>query len=231
MKLLEAFNITRLTLLAGAVLALSTAVQADTIANGNFSAGNSGFSSDYTASSVCSTAAPFTADFYFVGTDPGACNGGWETMSDPTNAGLNMLIVNGATDGTSQVWDETLSTSPNTAYAFTFWLADVDLSVYNTAPETLEFLVNGSVVPGCSGYSPATPSQWVEETCNYTSGPGSTETLALIDTETAFESNDFALDDISDPATNSAVPEPGSLGLLSLVLAGLVALRRRRQMV
>jgi hypothetical protein len=97
---------------------------------------------------------------------------------------------------------------PDTAYAFTFWLADVDLEVYNTAPETLEFLVNGSVVPGCSGYSPSTPGQWVEETCNYTSGAGSTETLAFVDTETAFESNDFAIDNISDPPPARRFPSP-----------------------
>jgi uncharacterized repeat protein (TIGR03803 family) len=189
----------RLTLLAGGMLCFAALAGADTIINGGFSHGNTGFSSDYTASSTCSTGAPFTAGFYFVGTNPVNCNAGWVSMSAPTGGGLHMLIVNGSTGGTARVWYETLSTTPNTLYTFTFWMADI----YNLAGDslaTLEFTVDGVVVPGCTGYSPSTPGKWVKETCTYTSGPSSTETLALIDTNTAFEANDFALDDISDPA-------------------------------
>jgi len=187
-------------LLIGGVLCFTTLAGADTIINGDFKAGNKGFSSDYSASPTCSSGSPFTAGYYFVGANPINCNGGWVSMSDPTGGGLNMLIVNGATDGTSRVWYETLSTTPNTQYTFTFWMADI-YNLSGDSPATLEFSVDGVVVPWCSGYSPATPGQWMKEVCSYTSGPGSTETLALIDTNTAFNANDFAIDDISDPPT------------------------------
>ncbi len=187
------------TLLAGGMLCFAALAGADTIINGGFSRGNTGFSSDYTASPSCSTSAPFTAGLYFVGTNPVNCNAGWVSMSDPARAGLNMLIVNGSTTGTLRVWFETLSTMPNTRYTFTFWIADI-YNLGGDSPATLEFTVDGVVVPGCTGYSPSTPGQWVKETCTYTSGPSSTETLALIDTNTALEANDFAIDDISDPA-------------------------------
>jgi uncharacterized repeat protein (TIGR03803 family) len=191
-------NAGRLQMLIGGLLCFTALAGADTIINGDFSHGNTGFRSDYSASPTCSAGSPFTAGFYFVGTNPANCNGGWVSMSDPTGGGLNMMIVNGATDGTSRVWYETLSTTPNTQYTFTFWMADI-YNLGGDSPATLEFSVNGVVVPGCSGYSPTTPGQWMKEVCRYTSGPGSTETLALVDTNTAFEANDFAIDDISDP--------------------------------
>jgi|HubBroStandDraft_1064217.scaffolds.fasta_scaffold60211_1 uncharacterized repeat protein (TIGR03803 family) len=187
-----------LTVLIGGMLCFTALAGADTVVNGDFSHGNTGFSSDYTASPTCSTSSPFTAGYYFVGANPNNCNAGWISMSDPTNKGLKMLIVNGAQDGTSRVWYETLATTPNTQFTFTFWMADI-YNLSGDSPATLEFSVDGVVVSGCTGYSPTTPGQWQKEVCTYTSGSGTTETLALIDTNTAFEANDFALDDISDP--------------------------------
>jgi uncharacterized repeat protein (TIGR03803 family) len=190
----------RLTVLIGGVLSFTALAGADTIVNGDFSHGNTGFSSDYTASPTCSAGSPFTAGYYFAGTNPVNCNAGWISMSDPTGQGLKMLIVNGAQNGTSRVWYETLATTPNTRYTFTFWMADI-YNLSGDSPATLDFSVDGVIVPGCTGYSPTTPGQWQKEVCTYTSGPSTTETLALIDTNTAFEANDFAIDDISDPPT------------------------------
>jgi hypothetical protein len=215
-------------LLVGGALFFTALAGADTILNGDFSAGNADFSSDYSASATCSTSAPFTAGYYFVGTDPGDCNGGWKNMSDPTDMGLNMLIVNGATDGTSTVWSETLSTTPATPYTFTFWMADI-YNLTSDSPAVLEFLVDGSVVPGCSSFAPATQGKWVQETCNYTSGSSSTEILSLIDTNNAFEANDFAIDDISDPSRVNSVPEPNSLVGLAIALTIAFAFAKRRR--
>jgi len=221
----------RLELLIAGMLGMMVLARADTIVDGNFSSAT-GFNSDYTnAGSACSPGS-VSAGKYFIGSNPTTCNPWWESIS-PYEGESNMMIVNGGGDGTSRVWYETLSTAPNTEYTFTFWLVDLDTSSVNTSPETLEFTVNSAVVAGCSDYSPNVPGVWVQETCTYTSGSGTSERLALIDTNTAWNSNDFALDDISDPDPpgTSPVPEPNSLAVLATGLLGIFvfSFARRRQ--
>jgi hypothetical protein len=218
----------RLPLLIGALICCAAGARADSVVDGNFQ--SSGFSSAYSPSSSCSTSSPFTADYYYIGTNPASCNAGWVTMSDPTDSGLPMMIVNGAQDGTSAVWYETLSTTSGTHYTFTFWMADI-YGETSDSPATLEFEVNGIPVTGCTGYSPSAQGVWVQETCTYTSGSGPTEMLALVDTNTAFEANDFALDDISDPSVGMT-PEPSSvIGFTTGLLAIMFVLQRRWRVI
>jgi hypothetical protein len=218
-------NLGRLELLIAGVACMTALAGADTIADGNFSS-VTGFGSDYTNAGPTCSPGSVGAGKYFVGSIPTACNPLWESIS-PYNGESNMMIVNGGGDETSRVWYETLSTTPNTQYTFTFWVADLDTPSVNMSPETLEFTVNSVVIAGCSDYSPNTPGVWVQETCTYTSGASTSETLALLDANTAWNSNDFALDDISDPdppncpARTSAVPEPNSLAVLA---SGLMAI-------
>ncbi len=215
----------RLALLIGALICFSGAARADAVTNGNFSSGNTGFSSNYTYS----TATPFGADDYTIGTNPNSYNSAWISMGDHTSGAGNMLIANGGSDATSAVWYETVSVTPNTTYTFTAWVADVDLAAYNTSPETLNFLVGSSVIG--SGFSPSTPGTWTEFRTTFFSGSDTSETLEIIDTNTASEGNDFALDDISyvGAPTTAATPEPSSLLLLgSGLVAGLGRIRRRK---
>jgi len=117
-------NLGRLELLIAGVACMTALAGADTIADGNFSS-VTGFGSDYTnAGSTCSPGS-VGAGKYFIGSIPTACNPLWESIS-PYNGESNMMIVNGGGDETSRVWYETLSTTPNTQYTFTFWVADLD---------------------------------------------------------------------------------------------------------
>jgi hypothetical protein len=215
----------RLALLLGALICFTGAARADAVKNGNFSAENTGFSSSY----MYSTATPFGAGDYTVGTDPNSINSAWVVMGDHTSGTGYMLIANGASDGTSAVWYETVSVTPNTTYTFTAWVADVDNANNNSSPETLSFLVGSSVLG--SGFSPSTPGVWTEFSTTFFSGSDTSETLEIIDTNTASEGNDFALDDISyvGAPTTAATPEPSSLLLLgSGLVAGLGWIRRRK---
>jgi hypothetical protein len=78
------------------------------VVNGDFSAGNSGFTTNYVNSS--SLLPPET---YAVGANPNAFNSAWPTMGDHTTGTGLMMIVNGATTGDQTVWSETVAVTPN----------------------------------------------------------------------------------------------------------------------
>jgi PEP-CTERM motif len=216
----------RFALLACGFVVFVAGVQAQ-VTNGNFSAGNTGFGSGYTYTT--SVAPTFTAGNYTIGTNPNSYNGGWVTMSDPTDSGLNMMIVNGATNGTSPVWDETISVSPDTTYTFTAWVADIYSGGEPAeAMETLTFDAGGNVL--ATGLSPSSTSgTWTEFTTTYFTGSDTSEVLQIVDTNAAFNGNDFALDDISDVGGPSPTPEPSSLLLFASGLASLAGIRRWRK--
>lgn len=216
----------RLALLVCGFVVFAAGAQAQ-VTNGNFSAGNTGFGSGYTY--TISVAPTFTAGNYTIGTNPNSYNGGWISMSDPTDSGLNMMIVNGATNGTSPVWDETVSVTPDTTYTFTAWVADIYTGGEPAgAMETLTFDAGSNVLG--TGISPSpTPGTWTEFSTTYFTGSDTTETLQIVDTNTAFNGNDFALDDVSDVGGPSPTPEPSSLLLFGSGLASVAGIRRWRK--
>jgi hypothetical protein len=216
----------RLALLACGFGVCAAGVQAQ-VTNGNFSAGDTGFGSGYTYTT--SVAPTFTAGNYTIGTNPNSYNAGWISMSDPTDSGLNMMIVNGATNGTSPVWDETISVTPDTTYTFTAWVADIYTGGEPAgAMETVTFDAGSNVL--ATGFSPSsTPGAWTEFTTTYSTGSDTSETLQIVDTNTAFNGNDFALDDISDVGGPSPTPEPSSLLLFASGLASLAGIRQWRK--
>src|SRR5581483_4083813 len=106
------------------------------ITNGDFSNGNTGFSSTYTFNPVNKTAGE-----YFIGSDPSAWNPAMAPCKDHSGNG-NMLLVNGSQDLNVKVWSTTVSVQPNTTYAFSSWLQ----SISPPNPATLQFSINGQLL-------------------------------------------------------------------------------------
>ncbi len=82
-----------LTLFLALTAILSPALKADLLVNGNFEAGNTGFSSQFTYSPG-SMGAQTTYD---VTKHPNADNGGFLAIGDHTTGTGQMLVVNGET--------------------------------------------------------------------------------------------------------------------------------------
>ncbi len=153
------------------------------VVNGDFSSGDTGFTSDYAAG--VGLGAPQT---YAVGSDPSTFNA-WPHMGDHTTGTGLMMIVNGATTANQRVWSETLSVTPNSSYAFSMWVA----SLYSD-PALLRLSVNGTTI----GAEPA-PSAigvWRQIVAPWQSSSATTAVLSITDDNLDYGGNDFALDDI-----------------------------------
>ncbi|MDB5285024.1 MAG: domain containing protein [Bacteroidota bacterium] len=158
------------------------------IVNGDFSAGNTGFSSGYAY-----TPPPNSSQGqYWVSTNAQTWNGGMATCGDHTTGTGNMLLVNGATTANVSFWCETVNVVPNTSYAFSTWLATLTAS----NPAQLQFSING-VLLGPVFTASATNCIWQQFYSVWNSGANTTATICVVNQNTIASGNDFALDDIS----------------------------------
>ncbi len=157
------------------------------IKNGNFDSGNTDFTSDYQYS-----ASGLPPGVFFVGTNPSTWNPGMPACKDHTTGNGNMMLVNGAeTDGVA-VWSETITVLPNTNYAFSTWIQNIS----NTNPARLQFSVNNTPL-GDIFEASTTSCLWEQFYIVWNSGNNNTATISIINKNTLFTGNDFALDDIS----------------------------------
>lgn len=170
------------------------------VINGDFEAGNTGFTSGYTYGNV---ADPGT---YTVGPKPSQAPGAfddWDNTGDHTTGKGNMFIANGANSASTVVWQEVVPVTPNTTYTFSFWGAQVDYASGSFA--RLQLKINGSpvgtgVIPA---NSPGNGGAWQNYTFNWNSSSSVSATLSLYDLDTDTGGNDFSLDDISFSAQSS----------------------------
>jgi hypothetical protein len=105
-----------------------------------------------------------------------------------------MMIVNGATSPSINVWCQTINVTPNTTYQFSAWVANVD-----NAPSSLpnlQFTINGSTLG--NPFSPSiTGGIWSQFAVTWFSGSNTSVNICLTDSSIATGGNDFALDDIA----------------------------------
>jgi len=192
----------RLTLFDGAgalsLLAAALVVGAQTspnlVINGDFENGNTGFTTGYTIGDVSNLGG------YAIGVNPSTAPGAfgdWCICGDHTSGTGKMMIVNGATDATLPVWEETVAVTPSTEYTFSYWGAEVDHD--SSSLPHLELKINGAVIGSSTfpEFSPDNGGQWQNYKFTWKSGTSKSADLVLIDLNSDASWNDFALDDIS----------------------------------
>lgn len=190
------------------------------LVNGDFSVGNSGFTTafqDYSGSLL-------PAGSYSVVANPEFANIYAASFGDHTTGSGLMLAVNNNANSTAVVWSETVNVNSGTSYQFSGWgaswayyYAPIDLS-----PALLRVSINGQ--PQAPDFQlPAADGQWLNFGVSWNSGASTQATIEISDVNTLVGGNAFVLDDLS----LQAVPEPSSIALLA-VAAALVAGRRMR---
>lgn len=156
------------------------------VVNGDFSAGNTGFTSQYVYSN-----SGIPEGVYFVGTNSYPWHQFLNSNVDHTTGTGNMLLVNGDTVFNIIVWKQDIPVATNTNYIFSVWLQ----SIYSGNPAELQFSINGSPIGNIFKAS-ATEGQWQQFYTTWQSGNATTASISVINKDTIRTGNDFALDDI-----------------------------------
>jgi hypothetical protein len=182
-------------------LAAGSGTSQNLVINGNFENGNTGYTSGYTLGDVSNPG------FYAIGANPSTAAGAfgdWCNCGDHTSGTGKMMIVNGGADATVPVWEETVTVTPSTEYAFSYWGAEVDHD--SSSLPHLAVKINGAVIGSSTlpEYPPDNGGQWENYKFTWNSGSSKSADLALYDLNTEASWNDFALDDVGF----TAVPAP-----------------------
>ena len=156
------------------------------IVNGDFSAGNTGFTSAYMYNTVNQKAGE-----YFIGLDPTLWKNDFAACKDHTNGQGNMMLINGANQANVNVWKQTVTVQPNTNYNFSAWVE----GLYFQNPAQLQFSINGILI-GNTFTASSTSCLWKQFATSWNSGSNTTAIISIVNLNTAFAGNDFALDDI-----------------------------------
>jgi len=217
------------------------------VPNASFSLGYSGFTSSYTylsSSTLPNYGLMYPEGTFTVGTDPSQVHDRWASFGDHTTGDGLMMIVNGNRAAEMLVWSTTVDVDPNTQYDFTAWAA----SMRYRSPASLAFSINGTLLDGPLNL-PSETGLWQQFTSGWSSGDSTVAVLSLINRNTEWNGNDFALDDImlnalapiepfsfafpEEPGdvseAEAVVPEPASLLLFGSGLAALAGVRKNRK--
>jgi hypothetical protein len=202
------------------------------IVNGDFEAGNTGFTSQYVydpagggLASGSGTVSPEAAGSgkYAVGTSPQFFHSSFASFADhtPGIGNVNMMVVNGSVVQGRTVWSGSVL-SPlviGNTYTFSAWAANV---FAQNAP-SLQFSFGGNILGTLTPN--AGTGNWTQFTATFVAGAN--QNGGLIDLNVLAQGNDFAVDDIS----LVAVPEPTTMiaGVLLLLPFGMSTLRILRK--
>jgi hypothetical protein len=158
------------------------------VVNGDFSSGNTGFSSSYR---FCDTdLCLYAEDTYTVAPDVEKYHPDF-SGADHTSGGGNYLIVNGAGTSGTEVWTQTITVNPNTEYNFSAWVS----SLTSGDVAQLQFSINSDVL-GSIYYAPSSVGTWESFDIMWNSGNATSATITILDQNTTAGGNDFGLDDI-----------------------------------
>jgi hypothetical protein len=184
------------------------------LTNGDFSAGNTGFTSAYTYVPFIDSETQYTVVAANRINDVNI----YGDSTDPTGANGNVLLANSAIILGLTVWSETVPVTPNTSYEFSLFAGDVN-SAFPRSDAILEPSINGQIEPPLH-----TGPEWVEWHMPWNSGTSTTATLVLFDLNTAAGGNDFAVDDLT---FGPGIPE-ASTWIMALIGFAWIGYRARQ---
>lgn len=201
---------------AGCEVTATISVASELVTNGDFSDGNTGFSTNYLYKpDITGTKELFPEGTYSIVPDASTVHDDFNGRARRAGGG-NIMVINGSPQTGATVWSQNNTTVlPNTTYYFSAWA----MSVVNANNAVLQFSINGTQVGSIAylpnGYTNQNgPFTWVRFYGQWNSGVSTTANLSIVNLNTILGGNDFALDDVSfgtlAPVQLSVNPIPNS---------------------
>jgi hypothetical protein len=210
-------------LISAGMAATSARADSNLLTNGDFSAGNTGFSTgyDYSPGNL------YPANSYDVVSNPNNDHPLAVSYGDHTTGTGLMLALNGAGSSSTPAWSETVSVTPGDDYAFVGYLSSWSQGYGPVAD--LDLVINGSNIGDT--LADETAGIWNQFSGSWNAGGATSATITLYDLQTAPNGNDFSLDDLSFADTgrqvgNTAAPTPAS-GMAALAGFAVIALAKK----
>jgi len=160
------------------------------IINGDFSDGNSGFTSDY----YYVTCLNAENGQYSINKNPNDCLSGVSSYGDHTSGNGLMFNADGATISDKVVWQQTVSVYSNNEYIFSVWIASWIANAVN--PAKLRFFINGVQI-GEDYTAPANSGVWSQFSATWNSDNNLSATISIVDINLVKDGNNFSFDDLS----------------------------------
>ena len=187
-------------------------VSVELVTNGDFSAGNTGFFTEYTyTADIAGNTELYPEGYYAVGTSGQNYHPAFygKEHTTPAQTG-NFMLINGSTTliGTPArqrtIWQQTVAVVPNTNYYFSAY----GMNLNPGSPARLQFEVNGvavgtiadlDIAPKPNSNATVNINNWVRfySTPTWSSASATTAVIRIINLNPTAGGNDFALDDIS----------------------------------
>lgn len=195
-----------------------SAATVELVTNGDFSAGSTGFTSDFTE----------------VGGGPGLAQ---FSIRNSNYFGLlpqdgNFMAVNGGNQGAlPTVWSQDIAVTSGTEYSFSFLLGGT--TTVPTPAGQLSIQFDGTEILNATA-STSNPAAFQLFGSTFVAGATGIFALSFVEQSTGFGGNDYGIDDISLTFNDSvvsppAVPLPAAGWMLLASLGGLAAIRRRNK--
>lgn len=173
------------------VLTVNSQTSNNLVVNGDFSAGATGFTSDYIPGTGGAFGLLSNEGQYAVDTDPNLTHMNFASYGDHTSGTGNMMVVNGSGIANTNVWCQTIAVTPNTDYNFSSWFS----TCVSSSPAILQFAINGTQL-GTPATAPFATGVWAPFNATWNSGTSTSATICITNQNIATSGNDFALDDI-----------------------------------
>lgn len=165
------------------------------VINGDFEAGNTGFTTGYGPGTGGTWGLLSNASTYALTTNPHNVHNNFVNCADHTPTGPgNMMVVNGSTVPNTQVWGQVIGVNPNTNYNFSTWVTSVaNISASDVAH--LQFYINNVQIGPV--FSPTLLGcDWQQFFETWNSGASTSASISIV-AQNISGNNDFALDDIT----------------------------------
>ncbi|MCG9879670.1 MAG: gliding motility-associated C-terminal domain-containing protein [Bacteroidia bacterium] len=162
------------------------------VVNGNFSSGNTGFTSGYSYS----TANPLLESMYVITNNAANVHFAFAGVDHTTGTG-NFMVLNGSNFPTN-VWNQSVNVTPNSYYNFSAWFKNIVAKPawvgYPIA--TAELWINGVKISNNLPL-PDYPDVWQLLDTNWFSGSATVANLSIRNIGISLGGNDFAIDDVA----------------------------------